>query len=299
MYSYPEQFYIDEQLKEDTAYYYSFKTIDFFGEESEFSTPIKVFIKDMNAPLPPILTERKAKHKSVTLKWHKDTFEKDFVGFNIYRATRSDKNYTQVNKTLLLKTDSLFTDSVTRYGLFRYVIASIDRSGNEGVTEDISIETIDEIPPAIPKGLMIKSDTGKITLTWEPNNETDLWGYMVYQAINKNVRNDMYVLITPQPLKGNSFKQELAKNSKNKFLYKVLAMDSSYNKSELSNFAVTTLPDVTPPGDPFITNCSLNADKNIVIEFFKNTELDLMGYHLYRVPIKMEKKKKQNRLILN
>lgn len=283
VYSYPEQFYIDERLKADTTYYYTFKTIDFFGEESEFCKPIKVFIKDMDAPLPPILKERKAQNKSVTLRWHKESFEKDFVGFNIYRATRSDKNYTQVNKTLLLKTDSLFTDSVSRYGLFRYVIASIDRSGNEGVTEDIPIETVDEIPPAIPKGLMIKSDTGKIVLTWEANKETDLWGYMVYQSINKNVKNDLYVLITPQPLKTNSFKQDLAKNSKNKFLYKVLAMDSSYNKSDLSNFAVTTLPDVTPPGDPFITNCSLNADKHIVVEFFKNTELDLMGYHLYRV----------------
>jgi hypothetical protein len=63
----------------------------------------------------------------------------------------------------------------------------------------------------------------------------------------------------------------------------VLAVDSAYNKSDLSEFAVTTLPDVVGPAEPFINNSYIDKDKNIVIEFFRNTELDLMGYHLYRV----------------
>jgi hypothetical protein len=291
VYAYPEQFYSDENLKEDTTYYYSFKTIDFFGDESEFSRPIKVFVKDLDAPSPPYFKEKISKHKQVTLKWHKSDFEKDFVGFNIYRARASQKEYTLLNKTLLSKTDSLFTDSVSRYGMYRYVISSTDRSGNEGVTEEIPVETVDEIPPAIPKALMIKADTGRIELSWEANKEADLWGYMVYQTVNKNVRNDMYVLITPNPITGNVFKQNLAKNSKNKFLYKVLAMDSSYNKSGLSEFAATTLPDVVAPAEPFIHNSYVDKDKNIVIEFFKNTELDLAGYHLYRVYKEEEEEK--------
>lgn len=282
VYAYPEQFYIDEKLKEDTVYYYSFKTIDFFGEESDFCTPIRVFIRDLNAPLPPYFMGKTAKHKQVTLRWHKPEFEKDFTGYHIYRA-KSLQEYTRVNKTLLTRNDSIFTDSVNGYGLYRYVIASIDRSGNEGVTEEIPVETVDEIPPAVPKGLVITSDTGRIELSWEANKETDLWGYMIYQTVNRNVRNDQYVLITPNPLKTNSFKQNLAKNSKNKFLYKVLAVDSSYNKSELSEFAATTLPDVTPPAEPFINNSYIDKDQHVVIEFFRNTELDLAGYHLYRV----------------
>ncbi len=283
VYAYPEKFYVDEKLKEDTAYYYSFKTIDFFGEESDFSKPVRVFIKDLNPPLPPYFMGKTVKHKQVILKWHKPGFEKDFTGFNIYRAKSLQKEYTQVNKTPLMKTDSVFTDSVARYGMYRYVIASVDRSGNEGVTEEIPVETVDEVPPLVPKGLVIKSDTGRIELSWEPNTEDDLWGYMVYQAVNRNVRNDQYVLITPNPLPGSIFKQNLPKNSKNKFLYKVLAVDSSYNKSDLSEFAVTTLPDVVAPAEPFINNSYVDKDKHIVIEFFKNTELDLMGYHLYRV----------------
>ncbi len=287
-YEYPEQFYFDEKLREDTTYYYAFKAIDFFGEESEFSPTLKVFVKDLNEPQPPMFISKTTKHKSVTIKWKKTIFEKDFVGYNLYRAQQSKADYTLVNKTLIPKTDSAYTDSVNRYGLFRYVIASIDKSGNEGVTEEIPIETIDEIPPAIPKGLVIIADTGRITLTWQANTETDLWGYMVYQAINKNVNNDAYVLITPNPITTNVFKQNLAKNSKNKFLYKVLALDSTYNKSELSNYAVTTLPDVTPPEPPFIKEVTQNDKKNIVIDFFKNTELDLMGYNLYRTYIEEE-----------
>lgn len=281
-YNYPDQFYSDEKLKENTSYYYTFEAIDFFGNLSALSEPIKIFIKDQDAPLPPYFAEKTARNKRVTLRWRKPSFEEDFVGFNIYRARGSQKEYTLVNASPLTKADSVYTDSVSRYGLYRYVIASIDKSGNEGATEEIPVETIDEIPPAVPKDLVIASDTGRITLSWEANREPDLWGYMVYQAINKNVRNDMYVLITPNPITTNSFRQTLAKNSKNKFLYKVLAVDSTYNKSDLSEFAVTTLPDVVGPADPFIHNSYVDKDKNIVIEFFRNTELDLKGYHLYR-----------------
>lgn len=283
VYEYPPQFYIDEKLKEDTVYYYSFKTIDFFGEESEFSPPIKVFVKDLNAPEAPLYIDKYVVQKKITLKWRKTKTEKDFIGFNVYRAYLNEKEYTKANTHLLTKTDSVFTDSLTKNGLYRYVVAAIDRSGNEGVTEEIPLEIVDVEPPAIPVGLVIRSDTGRITLTWKQNTESDLWGYMVYQNIKKDTKDDDYVLITPEPIKTNVFKQNLAKNSKNKFLYKVLAIDSSYNKSKLSNFAITTLPDGTPPEPPFIKEVYINDKKNIAIEFFKNTELDLKGYDLYRM----------------
>ncbi|MEO6902540.1 MAG: hypothetical protein ABI315_05215 [Bacteroidia bacterium] len=282
-YEYPSQFYIEEKLKEDTTYYYSFKAIDFFGEESEFATPINVFVKDLNAPLPPIFKEKEVKVKDVKLKWSKSSFEKDFMGYNIYRAKGAGKEYTKVNSKLLVKEDTQIIDVVQNYGTYRYVIAAVDRSGNEGVTDEISIETIDEEPPSIPTGLVITADTGKIVLRWKKNEEKDIWGYLVYQTVNKNTNDDAYVLITPTPLLINEFKQELAKNSKNKFLYKVLAIDSTYNKSHLSAFAETTLPDVIAPTEPFIFNLSLDNKRNVVVEFFKNAELDLKGYELYRL----------------
>jgi hypothetical protein len=120
-------------------------------------------------------------------------------------------------------------------------------------------------------------------LSWQKSPEPDVWGYMVYQTVNKNTKDGNYVLITPEPVTKNEFKQELAKNSKNKFLYKVLAIDSSYNKSDLSDYAVVTLPDVVAPSAPFIVNCSLDEKKNIKVEFFKNPELDLKGYELFRI----------------
>jgi len=280
--AYPEQFYVDEKLLEDTVYYYTFKVIDFFGEESGFMAPIRVFVKDLNAPLPPIPHGYTTSKKSVRISWHKSEFEKDFIGFRVYRAYRSEPEFVQASKALLSRADTVFNDTLGRYGPYRYVLASVDRSGNEGVTEALALEIIDEEPPAIPKDLAIKSDTGKIALSWAPNTEADLWGYMVYQTVNKHARNDAYVLITPTPIRNNRFEQALAKNSKNKFLYKVLAIDSSYNKSALSEFAATTLPDVTAPSEPFINNAYIDEKKNNVIEFFKNPELDLRGYDLYR-----------------
>lgn len=282
-YEYPSQFYIEEKLKEDTTYYYSFKAIDFYGEESNFTNPVNVFVKDLNAPIPPIFIEKEVKGKEIRLTWSKLFFEKDFMGYNLYRAKGAEKEYIKVNSKQLIKTDTQFVDLVPNYGTYRYVIAAVDRSGNEGVTEEIPTETIDEEPPAIPTDLIIIADTGKIVLRWKKNEEKDIWGYLVYQTVNKNIQDDAYVLITPTPILTNEFKQELAKNSKNKFLYKVLAIDSSYNKSALSAFAEATLPDVVAPTDPFIFNLSLDNKKNIIVEFFKNSELDLKGYELYRL----------------
>ena len=283
VYEYPEQFYIEEKLKEDTTYYYSFKAIDFFGEESDYCKPIHVFVKDLNAPMAPGNVKREVKQKTITLTWKKTTFENDFVGYHIYKARASSMDFTQVTQQLLAKTDTQFVETGIKNGAYRYVIAAIDKSGNEGVTEEIPAEIIDEEPPSVPKELRIAADTGKITLTWQKSPEPDVWGYMVYQTVNKNTQDRNYVLITPEPVTKNEFKQELAKNSKNKFLYKVLAIDSSYNKSKLSDYAVTTLPDVIAPSAPFIVNCSLDEKKNIKVEFFKNPELDLKGYELFRI----------------
>ena len=281
-YEYPEQFYIEEKLKEDTTYYYSFKAIDFFGEESDYCNPINVFVKDLNAPMAPGSVRREVNKKTITFSWRKANFENDFVGYHIYKARGSSMDFTQVTPKLLAKTDTQFVETGIKNGTYRYVIAAIDKSGNEGVTEEIPAEVIDEEPPSVPQGLRIAADTGKVVLSWQKSPEPDVWGYMVYQTVNKNTRDGNYVLITPEPVTKNEFKQELAKNSKNKFLYKVLAIDSSYNKSELSDFAVVTLPDVVAPSAPFIMNCSLDEKKNINVAFFKNPELDLKGYELFR-----------------
>lgn len=282
-YEYPAQFYIEEKLKEDTTYYYSFKAIDFFGEESDYCSPINVFVKDLNAPVAPGAVRREVKQKTITLSWKKTDFEKDFIGYHVYKARGSSMDFTQVTTKLLAKTDTQFVETGIKNGTYRYVIAAIDKSGNEGVTEEIPADIIDEEPPSVPQELKIAADTGKIVLTWKPSPEPDVWGYMVYQTVNKNAKDNDYVLITPQPVAKSEFRQELAKNSKNKFLYKVLAIDSSYNKSQLSEFAVVTLPDVVAPSAPFIVNCSIDEKRNIKIEFFKNPELDLKGYELFRL----------------
>ncbi|MCD6069320.1 MAG: hypothetical protein K0S33_4146 [Bacteroidetes bacterium] len=279
--TYPEQFYLDERLKEDSAYYYVFTTLDFFGNESRGCKPIHVFVKDLDAPSPVVCTAQ-VKQKSVRLSWRKEKTENDFTGYNVYRAYRAEEKFIKVNATLLGKTDTVFSETLHSNSLFRYVIAAVDRSGNEGLSEEVALEIIDEEPPAAPRGLTASSDTGIVMLSWQANTEPDIRGYLVYQNINKNAPDAAYVLVTPEPLKKNSFQQNLPKNAKNKFLYKVLAVDSSDNRSALSEATVTTLPDIIAPVEPFISNCYQDEKKGIVIEFFKNTEIDLKGYELYR-----------------
>jgi hypothetical protein len=286
VYQYPEKFFIDDKVKEDSTYYYLFKAIDFFGEESLFSEPFKVFLKDIQAPSAPIYSGRKIKSKNVTLSWRKKIIEPDFIGYNIYRTPNNDTNYKKVNSQLISKIDTSYTDEVDDFKLYNYFISAIDKDGNEGYSNLIKVDVFDDVPPQVPKNLKLKSDTGKIILTWDKNPENDLWGYFIYRTINKNKEN--YVLITPSPIATNQYIDKLPDNAKNKFLYKVLAIDKAYNKSGYSDFATASLPDIYPPLPPFIKTYFINEKKQAVIEWVKNAEKDLKGYDLFKTIKKNE-----------
>jgi hypothetical protein len=68
---------------------------------------------------------------------------------------------------------------------------------------------------------------------------------------------------------------------RNRFLYKIAALDSSYNKSLFSPAAITALPDVTAPGKPFIKKITSGED-HIIIEWLRLTDPDTKEITLFR-----------------
>jgi len=124
------------------------------------------------------------------------------------------------------------------------------------------------------------SDTGRLELKWQANTEPDLLGYQIYRTIDSN-KKDHYILVNGEPFNSTVFVQDLPKVVKNKFFYHVVAVDTSFNRSEPSDFAVGQMPDILPPEQPFIKNITYE-EETTSINWIQNVENDLNGYNVYR-----------------
>jgi len=279
--NYGEEFYVDGKLKTHTKYSYRLEAIDFFGSPSALSNPIMIVLKDLDPPKSPDSIYNTLDGKKVTIKWKKKKKEEDLLGYNIYRTNKNDTDFTKLNKEIVALNDSIFVDIAPRFSSYMYAVSCMDKDSNETVSNPFHVEVFDNEPPLKPVNLTIQADSGRLFLRWNKNTEEDLKGYLIYRTINKNTE-DTYVKMTPTTLKENIYTDVLPKNIKNKFLYKVVAVDKSLNRSPYSEFAIARMPDVTAPNAPFLKTVSINDKKQINVEWMPNPEPDLAGYNIYR-----------------
>jgi uncharacterized protein len=276
----PEVFYEDVALEEKTTYDYVLKAISFFGEESLPSETFTHSIKDETAPARPFnLHKVDVKMNEVSIAWKNPDY-KEPVTINVYRSLKSDTLFEKVNTSALNASDTLFVENVNERLGYYYYVTSVDESGIEAPSNTIFINVVDMQAPETPTGLMAQSDTGKINLTWNSNTEKDLKGYRIYRTVN-NDKKETFVLITPEPIKTSYYVDSLPKNAKNNFLYKIAAIDTSYNMSPLSAPVKIRLPDITPPAKPYIKKIIFQDDK-LLIQWIPNVDNDLMGYDIYK-----------------
>ena len=275
---YPEIFAEDDSL-ETGIYYYQLAGVDFFGKETKRSESFKAEIKDLIPPSAPEELKDSVNNLNVFLRW-KNTEIKDIAGINIYRSIKSSGPFIKVNPTLLPVISNQYQDKVEKAGPYYYYVSSVDKAGNEAKSRPVFAEVHDIVPPSKPMGLVAKADTGRIALSWQMNKEADLMGYSIYRTANKNDKNN-FVLLNANPIKANSFTDKLPASAKNKFLYKIIAVDTSYNKSESSEIVSVQMPDIIPPVKPLIKNID-NLDNAVNIYWLSNKDADLMGYDVYR-----------------
>lgn len=277
--NYPKYNFVDDTMNIGDVYHYQIVGIDYFGRESKKTKTLTAIIKDVTPPPPPSTLKATVRGKHIQLFWQ-TTNAPDLAGYNIYRSTLKDTGYQKVNTTLIDKKYQIFNDTASRVGVLYYKVSTVDTCGNEAFSFIETAEIRDVFPPATPTKVICKADTGKITIQWQPNTESDLQGYLVYRTVNKNDAAK-FLLLNKKPVKTNTYVDILPKEAKNKFFYKVVAIDTSSNRSNYSSFAVTSMPDIIPPKKPVIKSATV-VDKHIRIEWFPDFDNDLAGYNIYR-----------------
>ena len=277
---YPEYNFKDDTMQIGKTYYYNVVGVDYFGRESKPSKELVAIIKDETPPSAPASINANVVGTDVELFWESPVIT-DLDGFNVYRSKKKSEGFTKINTELIDKNYRSFNDKLNDIGVVYYKVSSIDTAGNEALSYVKPVDITDIYPPETPKNVICSADTGIIYIQWKANQESDLMGYYIYRTVRKSSDNSKYVLLNSEPIINNRYNDTLPKQARNKFYYKIVSVDTSYNKSNYSEFAVIGMPDVTPPKKPIIKSVKIDGDK-LIIEWFQNFETDLEGYDIYR-----------------
>lgn len=102
----------------------------------------------------------------------------------------------------------------------------------------ITVVMHDTFPPATPSGLAAVPGTSSIDLSWEPNTEPDLAGYIVYRqtVAADGTLNAAPSQLTPTPIPAPAF-SDLTAQPGQTYSYRIVAVDSDGNRSPVSSEA--------------------------------------------------------------
>ncbi len=281
MLPWPKHLFIDRNIDKDLSYTYQFFAIDYFAEMSPSTGEIKSDFIDFDPPQEAFGLDFKIDTQRITLTWIL-VDDPDRVGINVYRYNDPNGDSIKLNLTPINKNKLSFEDNVSDFRTYFYKVGVFDAAGNEIISTPTLIQVRDIIPPLPPTGLKTSTDTGMVQLSWNPNKENDLRGYVIYKVIDNGTNNfEEYTMVNPSTIKETNYTEEMSKNVKNTFHYVVAAVDSSWNYSNYSVLSIAELPDHIPPVKPFIKIIK-ETEKAILITWIQNKDEDLRGYNIFR-----------------
>ncbi len=133
-----------------------------------------------------------------------------------------------------------FTEAGVPDGRHRYEVTAIDRYGSEGEAAVAEAGVGDVLPPGRPAGLVAVPEVRDVALTWNPNPEPDIAGYVV-------LRDGARIATVPAPAHRD---RGLANGT---YAYTVIAVDRAgleSGESDPASATIAVLP--SPPGPPVI-----------------------------------------------
>ncbi|RXR21129.1 hypothetical protein EQG63_04085 [Flavobacterium amnicola] len=270
--------YVDSNLAEG-SYTYVLKGITFINTESQASAEIKMEIKDATPPSVVKGVKAECKNDEVVLAWQASK-DKDLSGYNVLKSTDKGKTFAKVNAQLLSEVKYVEKLEAAASGTFQYKIEALDKSNNSSKSNPVSVFAPDHHAPAIPREVASKVEKGKITLSWNSNNEKDLSGYRIYRGLKDDDENEMLLLnVTPQAQ--TTFVDTFNEKAGTKFIYKVTAVDKAFNESPQAAVWVQ-LPDVVPPSAPFLNDATYEREQ-VNLKWDAITNDAILGYDVYRV----------------
>ena len=271
---------VQENVKPGT-YRFVVKGITFLNTESKSSEEISVTVKDVTPPIGITKLTGTRKENEVVLQW-KATTDKEAKGYFVFKSTDKGKTVKKLNEVLLSADKEQFSETIKpeESGTFQYYIATQDQEGNTANSIPLRIFIPDHQAPEMPKSVISKVEPGKITLSWLGSTEKDLLGYRIYRGLKDDDENSM-LLLNSAPQITTTFSEIFLSKAATKFIYKITAIDKSFNESKKATLWVQ-LPDIIPPSAPFLKE-AIVRENAIELQWNWAKEDAIQGYNVYKI----------------
>lgn len=273
--------YAVDSLKERARiYYYRIKGITPFGEQSPPSDVVSGKSVTAVSQPPYISSVENHDNTSLELAW---TFpgesESAIKGFEVERASKPGGRRLPLTTDLLPPHTRHFTDTSPNTVNY-YRVTAIGSDGQAYPSYIYFAETIDSIAPARPAGLQATvDDHGEVTLTWQHNEEPDIYGYRVYRAFHES---EELAQVTSEPRREAGYLDHVDLNTLNrKIFYSVMAVDRSQNHSGLSPLLEVALPDKVKPRPPVMLPVE-STGSGVLLRWRPGGSEDVARYAVYR-----------------
>jgi hypothetical protein len=214
-------------------YYLTVNVIAKDGREIE-SYPYLITMPDSTAPAPPQNVKIDVDTTGlVNISWDENQ-ERDLLGYNVLRTYIQGSQYIRTNISLL--DSNSFVDTLNLKLLNKniyYSVQALDKHFNQSDNAaEIQLKLPDINPPRSPVMIDYKIDKKSIKVSWSQSPSEDVVNYILQRA--KFTDNTFQILgnFDPGELFTYSDTNILANTT---YIYNVIAVDSSLNKSDVSN----------------------------------------------------------------
>jgi hypothetical protein len=228
---------------------YAIRFVNDSGQKAAFSNFLLIEPTSKVADKPGNL-DAEVLETAIKLNWNSPDTNVDgskpanILGYNVY-VSISENEIRLKNSSPI--TDNEFLDKVFQFGTnYKYFVRTVSLGRNGEPIESLSSEVIevfakDVFAPSPPSALTIAAAPNNLSIFFAINPEPDIARYNVYRSINPNQNKSEWLLLTPEPLKTNTFQDTKVESGKTYYYY-LKAVDTNGNTSEPSEVISETVP---------------------------------------------------------
>lgn len=196
-------------------------------------------------PAPDALMARTSP-EAIVLSWTappQTTVASSILGYNIYRSETGSPTAAvngpalPINPTPVRETT--YRDTPT-YGAHQYAVTAVASAGppviESGPSRIATVEYRDQLPPAVPSGLVTLNEDKAVRLVWDAVESADLAGYRVYRTRGGDRQS-----LTTKPVQETNFRDPSPELGVT-YIYSVTSVDKNGNESIEAKAAPVLLP---------------------------------------------------------